>query len=110
MTEAGAGCARVFAGERVAASRFQRSCRPAARRVSTTAPATARSVRVQLTKTVSGALIRESIACRRERFGLAYRDCAILAAASACGCDVVYSEDLSHEQDYDGLRVVNPFA
>lgn len=34
----------------------------------------------------------------------------ILAAARACGCDAVYSEDMSCEQDYDGLRVINPFA
>lgn len=46
----------------------------------------------------------------RERFGLSYWDSAILAAARACGCNLVYSEDLSHIQDYDGLRVVNPFA
>ena len=46
----------------------------------------------------------------RERFGLSYWDSAILAAARACGCDAVYSEDMSSEQDYDGLRVINPFA
>ena len=46
----------------------------------------------------------------RQRFGLSYWDSAILAAARTCGCGVVYSEDLSHEQDYDGLRVLNPFA
>ena len=46
----------------------------------------------------------------RERFGLSYWDSAILAAGRACGCDAVYSEDMSSEQDYDGLRVVNPFA
>ena len=44
------------------------------------------------------------------RFGLSYWDGAILAAARACGCDVVYSEDLRAEQDYDGARVVNPFS
>ncbi len=44
------------------------------------------------------------------RFGLSYWDSAILAAARAIGCDAVYSEDLSDQQDYDGLRVVNPFA
>ena len=44
------------------------------------------------------------------RFRLSYWDGAILAAARACGCEVVYSEDLSAEQDYDGTRVVNPFA
>ncbi len=46
----------------------------------------------------------------RERFRLSYWDSAILAAARACGCDTVYSEDMSSEQDYDGLRVVNPFC
>ena len=25
------------------------------------------------------------------------------------GCDAVYSEDLSAQQDYDGLQVINPF-
>lgn len=44
------------------------------------------------------------------RFGLSYWDGAILATARMVGCDVVYSEDLSQEQDYDGLRVINPFA
>ena len=43
------------------------------------------------------------------RFKLSYWDGAILAAARAAGCDVVYSEDLSSEQDYDGLRVIDPF-
>ena len=46
----------------------------------------------------------------RERFGLSYWDSAILAAASLSGCDVVYSEDLNPDQDYDGLRVDNPFT
>ena len=45
-----------------------------------------------------------------ERFGLSYWDSAILAAARLSGCDVVYTEDLSSEQDYDGLRVTNPFT
>ena len=44
-----------------------------------------------------------------QRFGLSYWDGAILAAARALGCAVVYSEDMSSEQDYDGLRVINPF-
>ena len=45
-----------------------------------------------------------------ERFGLSWWDSAILAAARMCGCDAVYTEDPSDEQDYDGLRVVNPFT
>ena len=45
-----------------------------------------------------------------ERFGLSYWDGAILAAARNLGCEAVYSEDMSSEQDYDGIRVINPFA
>ena len=46
----------------------------------------------------------------RERFDLSYWDCLILAAAKQSGCDAVYSEDMSATQDYDGIRVINPFA
>lgn len=53
-------------------------------------------------------VFREAVSIRR-RFGLSYWDAAILAAARALGCDAVYSEDMSSEQDYGGLRVVNPF-
>ena len=45
-----------------------------------------------------------------QRYLLSYWDGAILAAASALGCDAVYSEDMSAEQDYDGVTVLNPFA
>ena len=45
-----------------------------------------------------------------DRFRISYWDAAILAAAKMLGCDAVYSEDLSHSQDYDGVRVINPFA
>ena len=44
-----------------------------------------------------------------DRFRISYWDAAILAAAKLLGCDAVYSEDLSHSQDYDGVRVINPF-
>ena len=54
-------------------------------------------------------VVRAALAIRG-RFGLSYWDSAILAAARATGCEIVYSEDMSHKQDYDGLRVVNPFA
>ena len=43
------------------------------------------------------------------RHGLSYWGAAIVAAAQALGCDTVLSEDLSHGQVYDGVRVVNPF-
>ena len=45
-----------------------------------------------------------------DRHGISYWDAAILAAAKILGCDAVYSEDMSHLQDYDGVRVINPFA
>jgi predicted nucleic acid-binding protein len=44
------------------------------------------------------------------RFQLSHWDALILAAAAEAGCQMVYSEDLSDEQDYDGIRIVNPFA
>ena len=53
-------------------------------------------------------LFRDAVAIS-QCFGLSYWDGAILAAARAMGCDAVYSEDLSADQDYDGLRVINPF-
>lgn len=53
-------------------------------------------------------VFRDAVSIRR-RFGLSYWDAAILAAAKALGCDTVYSEDMSAEQDYGGVRVVNPF-
>lgn len=45
----------------------------------------------------------------RESFALSYWDCLILAAAKLSGCDAVYSEDMSASQEYDGVRVINPF-
>ena len=44
------------------------------------------------------------------RFRISYWDAAILAAAAVLGCDAVYSEDMSEQQDYDGVRVINPFT
>ena len=49
-------------------------------------------------------------ACRlSKRFHIHYYDAAILAAARELGARTVYSEDLSHGQDYDGVKVINPF-
>ena len=45
-----------------------------------------------------------------DRYGLSYWDAAILAAAKMLGCEAVYSEDMSDQQDYDGVRVINPFV
>jgi predicted nucleic acid-binding protein len=43
------------------------------------------------------------------RFQTSYWDAAILAAAQELGCHTLYSEDFNHGQDYDGVRVINPF-
>ena len=45
--------------------------------------------------------------CRRYQIG--FYDAAILAAARQSGCELVHSEDLNDGQDYDGVRVKNPF-
>lgn len=44
-----------------------------------------------------------------ERYQLRYWDAAIVAAAEQLQAPVLYSEDLSHGQDYGGVRVINPF-
>jgi len=46
----------------------------------------------------------------RQRFGISYWDAAILEAARAQDRETVLSEDLSDGQDYDGVRVENPFS
>ena len=43
------------------------------------------------------------------RTQFSFYDSLILAAAKALNCDVVYSEDLSHGQLVDGVRIENPF-
>lgn len=43
------------------------------------------------------------------RFQIGYYDAAILAAARQLRCKVVQSEDLNDGQDYDGVKVSNPF-
>jgi predicted nucleic acid-binding protein len=53
-------------------------------------------------------LVRHAIAFHQQ-FHLNYWDAAIIAAARQMGCRIVYSEDLNDEQEYDGVRVVNPF-
>lgn len=53
-------------------------------------------------------LVIRAVALRR-RFQISHWDATIVAAAQALGCETLYSEDLSHGQDFEGLRVINPF-
>lgn len=46
----------------------------------------------------------------RQRFGISYWDAAIIEAARTLGCEILLSEDLKDGQDYDGVRVENPFG
>jgi predicted nucleic acid-binding protein len=43
------------------------------------------------------------------RFRISYWDAAIVEAARASGCSVVLSEDLGDDQDFAGVRILNPF-
>lgn len=54
------------------------------------------------------ALVLEALRLKA-RYRISYWDAAIVAAARALGAGTLYSEDLNHGQDYDGVRVVNPF-
>jgi len=43
------------------------------------------------------------------KFKLSWYDSLVIASAIEGQCDVLYSEDLQHEQRFGDLRVVNPF-
>lgn len=45
-----------------------------------------------------------------QRYRISYWDGAILAAAEALGASTLYSEDLSHGQQYGAVHVQNPFV
>ena len=40
---------------------------------------------------------------------LSYWDAAIVAAARALGCRQLYSEDMSHGRELEGVTIINPF-
>ncbi len=42
-------------------------------------------------------------------YGFSYWDSAIVAAARALECRELYSEDLSHGQEVEGIIILNPF-
>ena len=44
-----------------------------------------------------------------ERHGLQTYDAIILAAAAQGGCDILYSEDMQHGFEWNGVMVVDPF-
>jgi len=55
-------------------------------------------------------LIMERAMVARDLWGISYWDAAVIEAARELGCVEILSEDLSPEQNYRGIRVVNPFV
>lgn len=53
-------------------------------------------------------LIRRSVAIR-QRYLVSQWDSTIIAAACELRCHTLYTEDLNHGQDYDGVKAINPF-
>ncbi len=45
----------------------------------------------------------------KNRYRISYWDGAIIAAALTLGCHTLYTQDLNHGQDYDGLHAIDPF-
>lgn len=43
------------------------------------------------------------------RHGFSYWDSAIIAAACALGCHELYSEDMAHGREVEGILIINPF-
>jgi len=54
-------------------------------------------------------LVRRAIRTSRKT-RIAIWDAMIIEAARSAGCHRVLSEDLQHDQDFDGVVVVNPFS
>jgi len=57
---------------------------------------------------VDRGLVKAAINMHRQ-FQTSYWDSLILASATRCRCPKLVSEDFSHDQEYDGVVVANPF-
>jgi len=44
-----------------------------------------------------------------ERWQLSFWDSLLFAAAKDAGCEILYTEDLSHGQVIEGIQIINPF-
>lgn len=45
----------------------------------------------------------------QDRWALSYWDALMVAAARVQGCNYLLTEDLQHDQQIDGVRILNPF-
>lgn len=46
----------------------------------------------------------------RSNFRFSYYDSLILSAASEGGCEILYSEDMQHNFNYEKVKRINPFV
>ena len=44
------------------------------------------------------------------RYLLSWWDALIVAAAQTCGCEILLTEDLQHDQEFGMVTVIDPFA
>jgi len=54
------------------------------------------------------ATLRSALAIKAA-YRFSYWDSAVIAAAHAAGCTELFTEDLSHGQVVEGVRIINPF-
>ena len=45
----------------------------------------------------------------QDRYQLSFWDSLIVAAAKTAACQYLLTEDLQDSQDFDGVRIINPF-
>ena len=45
----------------------------------------------------------------QERWRFSWYDSLIICAALEAGCEILYSEDLQHQQKIETLTIINPF-
>jgi len=58
---------------------------------------------------ITADLVKQAIGLASQH-RLSYWDAAIVAAAQALGCRILYSEDLNHGQKFGNVAVKNPFV
>jgi len=46
----------------------------------------------------------------RDKYKISYYDSLIISAALFSKCTILYSEDMQHNQEIEGLKIVNPFV
>ncbi len=45
----------------------------------------------------------------REKYNISYYDSLIVASSLVSNCNILYSEDMQHNQVIDDLKIINPF-